>query len=257
MALVAISPFSFLPSPGGGIPLLLGREKRRELNTERGQRGRGPLQRCSPQKEKKETKISPQQQPQALLIPIITTRPFIMKVRVVARDALLNSFAMTPSSSPIVRGMQTLRLVSAAPPSHIQQMHPRSSILCLAATSMSDLETISQVASLPHPIFNIATLNATTAGTIASILKPTLSVASLLMIIRIVMTWYPELDVKKLPWSVAYAPTEPLLSITRKIVKPFNGLDVSPIVWVAMLTLFSELLTGPQGILTMMERKGM
>jgi YggT family protein len=40
------------------------------------------------------------------------------------------------------------------------------------------------------------------------------------------------------------------------VVKPFNGLDVSPIVWVALLSFLSEILTGQQGILSMIERKG-
>ena len=43
---------------------------------------------------------------------------------------------------------------------------------------------------------------------------------------------------------------------TRKVVPPFNGLDVSPIVWVALLSFVSEILTGPQGILSLIERKG-
>ena len=46
------------------------------------------------------------------------------------------------------------------------------------------------------------------------------------------------------------------MAATRKVVKPFNGLDVSPIVWVALLSFVSEILTGPQGILSMIERKG-
>lgn len=50
--------------------------------------------------------------------------------------------------------------------------------------------------------------------------------------------------------------SEPVLGVTRKVVKPFNGLDVSPIVWVALLSFVSEILTGPQGILSLIERKG-
>lgn len=49
---------------------------------------------------------------------------------------------------------------------------------------------------------------------------------------------------------------EPVLVATRKVVPPFNGLDVSPIVWVALLSFLSEILTGPQGILSLIERKG-
>lgn len=102
----------------------------------------------------------------------------------------------------------------------------------------------------------VAELDSATAATLSLILKPTLSLYSLLMIVRIVMTWYPEIDGKNLPWSIAFKSTEGLLQGTRKVVKPFNGLDVSPIVWVALLSFFSEILTGPQGILSLIARKG-
>jgi uncharacterized protein YggT (Ycf19 family) len=49
---------------------------------------------------------------------------------------------------------------------------------------------------------------------------------------------------------------EAVLAATRRIVKPFNGLDVSPIVWFALLSFVNEILAGPQGILTLIERKG-
>lgn len=103
---------------------------------------------------------------------------------------------------------------------------------------------------------DVAELDSATAATLSLILKPTLSLYSLLMIVRIVMTWYPEVDGKTFPWSIAYKSTEGLLEGTRKVVKPFNGLDVSPIVWVALLSFFSEILTGPQGILSLIARKG-
>ncbi|KAL4435592.1 hypothetical protein ABPG77_002555 [Micractinium sp. CCAP 211/92] len=103
-------------------------------------------------------------------------------------------------------------------------------------------------------VADLALLDAQSAGLLSAILKPTLSLASLLMIVRIVMSWYPELDGKQMPWTIAYTPTEPILKATRKLVPPFNGLDVSPIVWVALLSFLSEILTGPQGILSLIQR---
>lgn len=41
------------------------------------------------------------------------------------------------------------------------------------------------------------------------------SVYSLFFIARIVMTWYPEIDGTKAPWSLAYNPTEFILKPTR------------------------------------------
>ena len=60
----------------------------------------------------------------------------------------------------------------------------------------------------------------------------------------------------KLPCGRVAAPTEPILKVTRQLVPPVSGVDISPIVWVAILSFFSEILTGPQGLLTIIERKG-
>lgn len=56
-------------------------------------------------------------------------------------------------------------------------------------------------------MYELAALDSKTAGSLSLVLKPVLSIASLLMIVRIVMSWYPELDGKVLPWSIAYTPT--------------------------------------------------
>jgi YggT family protein len=102
----------------------------------------------------------------------------------------------------------------------------------------------------------LAELDSSTAQTMIFVLKPTLTVYTLLMIVRIVMTWSPELSGDDFPWSIAFKSTESVLDPTRKVIKPFNGLDVSPIVWVALLSFVSEILTGPQGILNLIVRKG-
>ncbi|KAK9823207.1 hypothetical protein WJX72_001096 [[Myrmecia] bisecta] len=75
------------------------------------------------------------------------------------------------------------------------------------------------------------------------------------MIVRIVLSWYPQLDGKQLPWSIAVFPTEPILGPTRKVIQPVGGVDISPIVWVAVLSFLNEILLGPQGILNLLQRK--
>ncbi len=84
---------------------------------------------------------------------------------------------------------------------------------------------------------------------------PALTLTTLLMIVRIVLTWYPQIDGKKLPWSIAVKPTEPLLAPTRKVVPIVGGIDITPIVWVAVLSFINEILLGPQGILNLLQRK--
>lgn len=78
-----------------------------------------------------------------------------------------------------------------------------------------------------------------------------LLVMTLLFIGRIVMTWYPHVDVKELPYKLAYIPTEPFLAPTRKVIPPLGGIDITPIVWLGIFTLLREVLLGQQGIITM------
>ena len=47
------------------------------------------------------------------------------------------------------------------------------------------------------------------------------------------------------------APTEPLLAPTRRLIQPIGGVDVTPVVWVGLITLLRELLVGQQGLLTL------
>ena len=79
-----------------------------------------------------------------------------------------------------------------------------------------------------------------------------LSVYSLLFLFRIILTWNPEVDLKTLPFAIAYWPTEFLLAPTRKLIPPFGGVDISPIIWFGIVSLVRELLVGQQGILKMM-----
>lgn len=83
-------------------------------------------------------------------------------------------------------------------------------------------------------------------------LGPLLGLMILLFIFRIVLTWYPQIDLNRLPFSLVAWPTEPFLAITRKVVPPLGGVDITPIIWVGILSLLRELLLGQQGLLAMM-----
>ena len=77
-----------------------------------------------------------------------------------------------------------------------------------------------------------------------------LSALTLAFLIRIILTWYPKINYKSGLWPIIYFPTEPFLVATRKIVSPIGGVDVTPIIWVGLLSLFRELFLGQQGLLT-------
>ena len=75
---------------------------------------------------------------------------------------------------------------------------------------------------------------------------------TLLFIFRIVLTWYPQAELGRLPFSLVAFPTEPFLAPTRKLVPPIGGVDISPIIWVGIFSLLREVLLGQQGLLTLM-----
>ncbi|MBE9042675.1 YggT family protein, partial [Oscillatoriales cyanobacterium LEGE 11467] len=70
------------------------------------------------------------------------------------------------------------------------------------------------------------------------------SLMTLLFIFRIVLTWYPQVDLTKLPSSLIAFPTEPFLAPTRKLVSPIGGVDIAPIIWVGIFSLLREVLLG-------------
>jgi YggT family protein len=78
-----------------------------------------------------------------------------------------------------------------------------------------------------------------------------LVIMTFLFIFRIVLTWYPQVESRKFPFSIVVAPTEPFLAPSRKIIPPIGGVDITPIVWVAILSLIREILVGQQGLITM------
>jgi YggT family protein len=79
-----------------------------------------------------------------------------------------------------------------------------------------------------------------------------LGLMTLLFIFRIVLSWYPQADLSKLPFSLVAWPTEPLLVPMRKLVPPIGGVDIAPVVWVGIVTLLREILVGQQGLLRML-----
>ncbi|KAK4394600.1 protein COFACTOR ASSEMBLY OF COMPLEX C SUBUNIT B CCB3, chloroplastic [Sesamum angolense] len=101
----------------------------------------------------------------------------------------------------------------------------------------------------------LADLDPGSAKLAIGFLGPFLSGFGFLFILRIVMSWYPKLPVEKFPYVIAYAPTEPLLVQTRKLIPPLGGVDVTPVVWFGLLSFLNEILVGPQGILVLLSQK--
>ncbi|XP_031383294.1 protein COFACTOR ASSEMBLY OF COMPLEX C SUBUNIT B CCB3, chloroplastic [Punica granatum] len=101
----------------------------------------------------------------------------------------------------------------------------------------------------------VADIDPATAKLAIGILGPFLSAFAFLFILRIVMSWYPKLPVGKFPYVIAYAPTEPLLIPTRKLIPPLGGVDVTPVVWFGLISFLNEILVGPQGLLVLLSQQ--
>ncbi|KAI3882380.1 hypothetical protein MKW92_037998 [Papaver armeniacum] len=114
-------------------------------------------------------------------------------------------------------------------------------------------------AEVPHAVSEymmlLGDLNPATAKVAIGILGPFLSGFGFLFIIRIVMSWYPKLPVGKFPYVLVYAPTEPILNPTRKVIPPLGGVDVTPVVWFALISFLNEILLGPQGLLVLLSQQ--
>jgi YggT family protein len=87
---------------------------------------------------------------------------------------------------------------------------------------------------------------------ISIIVSLLLAVMTFLFIFRIVLTWYPQVESQKFPFSIVVAPTEPFLAPSRKLISPIGGVDITPIVWVGIFSLIREVLVGQHGLITML-----
>lgn len=92
-------------------------------------------------------------------------------------------------------------------------------------------------------------MNLSTIGTLS--LSLILGLITILFILRIVLTWYPQVDLNRFPLILVAVPTEPLLKPLRKIIPPIGGVDITPIFCVGLFTLLREILVGQQGLITM------
>ncbi|MBD2312437.1 YggT family protein [Desertifilum sp. FACHB-1129] len=86
----------------------------------------------------------------------------------------------------------------------------------------------------------------------SSLLGLFIGLMTFLFIFRIILTWYPQVDLNRLPFNLIAWPTEPFLIPLRQLVPPLGGVDITPIIWVGIFSLARELLLGQQGLLTLM-----
>ena len=76
-----------------------------------------------------------------------------------------------------------------------------------------------------------------------------LSFLTLVFLIRLILTWYPKVDLNKGLWLLISIPSSFILNITRKIIPPIGGVDVGPVIWIGVISFLREILVGQQGLI--------
>ena len=69
------------------------------------------------------------------------------------------------------------------------------------------------------------------------------------------MTWYPKINGGNGFWIIVTLPTNQILNITKKIIPPIGGVDVSPVIWIGIISFIREILVGQQGLIKLAIQK--
>jgi len=67
-----------------------------------------------------------------------------------------------------------------------------------------------------------------------------LSIYTVLLIIRILLSWFPNVDWFNPPFSVLSQLTDPYLNLFRSIIPPLGGIDLSPILAFLLLSFLRQ-----------------
>ena len=76
-----------------------------------------------------------------------------------------------------------------------------------------------------------------------------LSYLTVVFLIRLILTWYPKIELNKGLWLFISIPSSSILNLTRKLIPPIGGVDVGPVIWIGVISFLREILVGQQGLL--------
>ena len=84
-----------------------------------------------------------------------------------------------------------------------------------------------------------------------------LSFLTIVFLIRLILSWYPKIELNKGFWLLISLPTSSILNITRKIVPPIGGVDIGPVIWIGLISFLREILVGQQGLIKLAINKSL
>ena len=76
-----------------------------------------------------------------------------------------------------------------------------------------------------------------------------LSYLTVIFLIRLILTWYPKINLNKGFWLIISIPSSSILNLTRKLIPPVGGVDVGPVIWIGVISFLREILVGQQGLI--------
>ena len=82
-----------------------------------------------------------------------------------------------------------------------------------------------------------------------------LSFLTIVFLIRLILTWYPKIDLSKGFWLLISIPSSSILNLTRKLIPPIGGVDVGPVIWIGIISFIREILVGQQGLIKLAMHK--
>jgi len=82
-----------------------------------------------------------------------------------------------------------------------------------------------------------------------------LSFLTIVFLIRLILTWYPKVNLNKGLWFLISIPSSSILNLTRKLIPPIGGVDVGPVIWIGIISFIREILVGQQGLIKLAMQK--
>jgi YggT family protein len=79
---------------------------------------------------------------------------------------------------------------------------------------------------------------------LATTLVTFLQIYFYLLIIRVLLTWFPSVDWFNPPFSILAQLTDPYLNVFRSFIPPLGGIDISPMLAIILLQVLTGIVSG-------------
>ena len=144
-----------------------------------------------------------------------------------ASTTLVQVHQATRGIRPPVAQRTTLPPLAASRPEFEDEIPPRQ--VQKSTTTLSPMDAATTAAALSFAAAGpaYADAGAGVAG-VLGLLSSALNFYQLILFVRILMTWFPQLDASTMPWRAIAAAGDPVLNGSRGLVPPIAGLDFGP-----------------------------